>query len=528
MPLPFLAAGLAILLGVKAHSKAGELNEQAKNIAEHAETMYEAQRQQTQKAKKQVLKELTRVGQQKKMILLHPMQSFLASYGKLKKVGLVNSQGIDELSRLPQFPFEEKDALQLEQLTDVYQSIGTSAAEGAAVGALAGLAVTGTGTILSASAGAATAAGVAGATLDVAGTALGAVAAAPLSLLVAPVAVFTGLSAYSQAKDNLSKAKTNLAEVEEACEEMKTTAVLCEGIVKKAKMYEKLMMALTELFCHSIALQNAIIQKKEKKSRSFFNRWRGSNRPFTDDELKVFAVSRSLAGALKALIDVPMLDDGKISQAAEAKYQAVGACLPAYTQDIKAVSTVHRSLWKSARKEQELLLAPVAESLIGMVKPTGFFAKGWANKVLVYTIRSVSAVLLLVSAWNEAQSYLLQFVLCLAMCGLAYLDQKYSFWYRDKSDALGFLVMCLAGLIFMGHGVSLVWSHSRYLMGFIWLIFGLGVPCLGLVTTPDDDEVYPINYSFTSVAWMVPIIILLGGLVGKIWGLVGKIWNWIF
>lgn len=51
MPLPFLAAGLAILLGVKAHSKAGELNEQAKNIAEHAETMYEAQRQQTQKAK---------------------------------------------------------------------------------------------------------------------------------------------------------------------------------------------------------------------------------------------------------------------------------------------------------------------------------------------------------------------------------------------------------------------------------------------------------------------------------------------
>ena len=128
---------------------------------------------------------------------------------------------------------------------------------------------------------------------------------------------------------------------------------------------------------------NAIIQKKEKKSRSFFNRWRGSNRPFTDDELKVFAVSRSLAGALKALIDVPMLDDGKISQAAEAKYQAVGACLPAYTQDIKAVSTVHRSLRKSARKEQELLLAPVVESLIGMVKPTGFFAKGWANKVLV-------------------------------------------------------------------------------------------------------------------------------------------------
>lgn len=522
MPLPFLAAGLAILLGVKAHSKAGELNEQAKNIAEHAETMYEAQRQQTQNAKKQVLKELTRVGQQKKMILLHPMQSFLASYGKLKKVGLVNSQGIDELSRLPQFPFEEKDALQLEQLTDVYQSVGTSAAEGAAVGALAGLAVTGTGTILSASAGAATAAGVAGATLDVAGTALGAVAAAPLSLFVAPVAIFTGLSAYSQAKDNLSKAKTNLAEAEEACEEMKTTAVLCEGIVKKAKMYEQLMMALTELFCQSVALQNAIIQKKEKKSRSFFNRWRGSSRSFTDEELKVFAVSRSLAGALKALIDVPMLDDGKISQAAEAKYQAVDACLPAYRQDVKAVNIAHRSLRKSARKEQDLLLAPVAESLIdmhGMVKPTGFFASGWANKALVYTIRSVSAVLLLVSAWNEAQSYLLQFVLCLAMYGLAYLDQKYSFWYRDKLNRLEILVMYLASLILMGHGISLLWSHGRYLMGFAWLMFGLCIAVAGVADHWDeeDNDNSPLDYGFTGHACMVPLIILLGGLVGKIW-----------
>ena len=73
MPLPFLAAGLAILLGVKAHSKAGELNEQAKNIAEHAETMYEAQRQQTQNAKKQVLNKMQVIAQIK--VICHHLPS---------------------------------------------------------------------------------------------------------------------------------------------------------------------------------------------------------------------------------------------------------------------------------------------------------------------------------------------------------------------------------------------------------------------------------------------------------------------
>lgn len=154
-----------------------------------------------------------------------------------------------------------------------------------------------------------------------------------------------------------------------------------------------------------------------------------------------------------------------------------------------------------------------------MVKPTGFFASGWANKALVYTIRSVSAVLLLVSAWNEAQSYLLQFVLFLAMYGLAYLDQKYSFWYRDKLNRLEILVMYLASLILMGHGISLLWSHGRYLMGFAWLMFGLCIAVAGVADHWDeeDNDNSPLDYGFTGHACMVPLIILLGGLVGKIW-----------
>ena len=84
---------------------------------------------------------------------------------------------------------------------------------------------------------------------------------------------------------------------------------------------------------------------------------------FTDEELKVFAVSRSLAGALKALIDVPILDDGEISQEAEQKYQTVLNSLPSYENNVKEIQTVAKGLKVNVKKEKQLLLEPVADAL---------------------------------------------------------------------------------------------------------------------------------------------------------------------
>ena len=78
---------------------------------------------------------------------------------------------------------------------------------------------------------------------------------------------FYGLISLSNANENLSKAKSSLAQAERACEEMENIAVLCEGIVKKADMFEKLMLNLTELFSQCLVLQNAIIRKKDKKKQ---------------------------------------------------------------------------------------------------------------------------------------------------------------------------------------------------------------------------------------------------------------------
>lgn len=116
MPIPLLIAGAVIIAGVAAHSRASDVNEKARNIADQASSIYNSQKLKTENAQKQVVHELEKVGRQKQMILLYPMKSFLETYGRLKKVGLIKSQGIEELENLPQFNFGDQDVLQLEKL----------------------------------------------------------------------------------------------------------------------------------------------------------------------------------------------------------------------------------------------------------------------------------------------------------------------------------------------------------------------------------------------------------------------------
>lgn len=520
MPIPLLIAGAVTIAGVAAHSKASDINAEAKSIARRAASIYNRQKGRTENAQQQVLQGLEKVGRQKQMILLYPMKSFLETYGRLKKVGLVKSQGIAELENLPQFNFGDQDVLQLEKLTDIYQSVKSSAAEGAAAGALAGLAVTSTGGLLTAAAagtaGTFSAVGVAGAALDVAGTAIGAVAAAPLALFVAPVAVFTGLSALSNANENLSRAKTSLAQAEQACEEMERTAVLCEGIAKKADMFDKLMMNLTELFSQCLVLQNAIIQKKDKKQQ------RLSQDAFTDEELKVFAVSRSLAGALKALIDVPILDDGEISKDAEQQYRTVMNILPSYEYNVKEIQTVAKDLKVNVKQEQKNLLGPVAGIIIKVApkqavinKTTVLLTKGSLNKPFILTIRLAATVLMFLSLYFGTDSILFQLVLFGLMVYLGTLDEKYSSGHKRQVQLIWRISLGLAGLYLMGRGAAVFWNESRYLASLGWILLGLGLGGISLDLKGRDAEDYT-----TTVAY-IPMMLLVLGAAGKVLG-------WIF
>ena len=49
MPIPLLIAGAVIVAGVAAHSKASDVNEEAKNIASHADSIYSSQKVENRK-----------------------------------------------------------------------------------------------------------------------------------------------------------------------------------------------------------------------------------------------------------------------------------------------------------------------------------------------------------------------------------------------------------------------------------------------------------------------------------------------
>lgn len=517
MPIPLLIAGAAILIGAKAHSKANEVNEEAESIAEKAQRMYQSQQVEARAAQKRVIHELEKLGQQKQMILLYPMKSFLETYSKLKKVGLLNSQGIEELENLPQFSFGDQDVVQIEQLTNIYESVRASAADGAVAGALAGLAVTGTGGLLSAAGAAGTfsAAGVAGVALDAAGTAIGAVAAAPLSLFVAPVAVFTGLSALSKANDNLSKAKANLAQVELAGERTKNLILLSDGIVKKANMFEKIMMDLTKLFAQCIVLQNAIIRKKQKKKQTI------SREDFTDDELKVFAVSRSLAGALKALIDVPILNNGEVSEEADQKYKTVMESLPSYENNIQEAKAITKGLKVNAEKEQKLLIEPVEKAieeedpeLLGRKRPTGLFTNGWSNTLFVFFVRLLIALLMFRSMYYGIKEILYQFIILIVISKLGTIERKYSFWHKRRAKFIDRIYLCWAGFLMIRYGYLLISNQSRYLVGGGMILFGIGIGFAGWELGTSDDEGNDDIY-YSSIALLVPVVMLVAGIIRK-------------
>lgn len=507
MPIPLLIAGAALLIGAKAHSEAKEVNEQAQAIAQKAQSIYSSQKAETERAQKSVVAKLEEVGKKKQMILLHPMKSFLESYGKLKKVGLMNSAGIDELSHLPEFSFGDKDVLQIEQLTDIYESVESNMAEGATAGALAGLAVTGTGSILTAAgAGALSVTGAVGIAADVAGTALGAVAAAPLALFVAPVAVFTGLGALSKANDNLSKAQLNLAEAERACEEMQNTVVLCEGIIKKADMFENLMINLTELFAQSVAMQNAIIRKKE---RGMFRKKSLSKNSFTDNELKVFAVSRSLAGALKALIDVPMLNNGEVSEEAEQKYQTVMESLPAYEANVKEAVAVSGDLAAASRKEQKVLLAPVDSQ-------AEKDAEGNKINIDSFLIKVSATALMFLSLYVGTRSYLAQAVIFGVMIYLSGDDEKQSSSKR-KLNSIEKIILAIAGFSLLYQGGRFIWFQGRYLLGISFVIMGIAVGAFWQNYYDENNNKDVFLEGISSIPYCILIL-----------GMIEKIVHWIF
>ena len=333
MPLPLIIAGLAATaIGIGAQADAKDTNERAQKIANDAQSLYNTSKQSLENAQKITEKSLITLGTSKKNVLETSVKQFLTAYARIKNIELSESVGLNEIQK---FSIDKQDTLQLQQMSDIYESTFSSGVAGAATGAVITLAASGSLPIVTgllSTAGSALTIGELGMAANIAGSALSFSAAmTPLSAIAAPVVLFSGISASMKADENLEKANTMYAEAESASEQMKTSEVLCQAISDRAAMFDSLLSDLNIMFAQCTALLDGVTKKRMKKNSV-------DARKLTEDELKLVAVTRALAGAVKAVIDTPILTtDGSISTESQVVYEDTVKQLPAFNEALDEV-----------------------------------------------------------------------------------------------------------------------------------------------------------------------------------------------
>lgn len=341
MPIPFLLAGLGVaagIIGAGGHLSAKETNERAQRISEDAQELYNSAKRSLEVAQDNTEKALVKLGYAKKSVLDTSMNQFLTNYDKVKHIQVKNSIGINEISK---FTIDQQGAIQLREMTNIYSASFASGATGVAAGTAIALAASGALPVVTgelALAGSALAAGEIGMAAGFAGSALSFGAAmTPLAAVAAPVILFTGISASMKADENLEKARAMYAEAEVACEKMKISETLCDAISEKSEMFDDLLGDLNKMFSECTGLLAGVIRKKEGK---VFKK-KLTSEDFTEEDLKLIAVTRALAGAVKSVIDTPILSkDGNISYEAEEMYDQTVKKLPDFSKAVEEVKAI--------------------------------------------------------------------------------------------------------------------------------------------------------------------------------------------
>ena len=341
MPIPFLLAGLGVaagVIGAGGHLSAKETNEKAQRISNEAKELYDNAKHSLEIAQGKTEQKLAQLGYSKKRVLDTSMNQFLKSYDKVKYVEVKESVGLDEISK---FEIDQQGVIEIRQLTDIYSSSIKSGATGAAAGAVVALAASGSLGVVTSGlsvAGTMLSMGEVGAAASMAGSALSfGAACTPLAAVAAPVVLFTGISASMKADENLEKANTMYAEAEAASEKMKISETLCGAISDRSEMFDDLLNDLNKMFAECSGLLAGVVKKKEG---TLFKK-KLTSADFSEDDLKLIAVTRALAGAVKSVIDTPILSkDGEIAYESEQVYDTAVEKLPVFSQQVEEIKRI--------------------------------------------------------------------------------------------------------------------------------------------------------------------------------------------
>lgn len=311
MPIPLLFIGAAVgsaAFGVGKSIKAGVDQKEANETNERADDIIRYASEKIGKCRKNCGTAIDDLGKTKIQILDESIKPFIAEFEKLNHVELSESKGLNELQKMV---LDQKNFTELKEL----QSMASSMAGGLASGAMAGaitafgaygaagaLATASTGTAIASLSGAAatnaTLAFFGGGSLAAGGLGMAGGTAVLGGLVAGPALAVLGVVVGAKASANLDKAYSNLAKAKEFRDEMNTASALCVGIRKRSAMFNRFLVSLNSVFEPLIYEMTQIISNRGVDFRTF-----------SDDEKKVVAEAMAMAGAIKSILDTPILDD---------------------------------------------------------------------------------------------------------------------------------------------------------------------------------------------------------------------------
>lgn len=326
MPLPFLvwaAVAATAGLGAVGHAVARDDQKEAESIARRAKNTYESAKSSLESAAKNAESQLASLGRSKKEVYDTSIRKFMRSFERIHDIPNRNFPGMDELRN---FRITPSDMIQLREMGSIYDG---ALAAGVGAGSAAGLVALAANGSLS-TVGGALMVGNFGTAL----AGLGSLSASPLAVVAAPVMFFTALSASMKADENKEKAHAMLAEAEANAEKMKTDETFCRAVGERADMFRGLLETLDMMFAPCVQrLENMVQRKAGYDSGRKIQGYELSN-----DEVKLCAVTGRLAGAVKSVLDVPILSGKReIHPRVDSTIREVSGSLMAFTDSFRTV-----------------------------------------------------------------------------------------------------------------------------------------------------------------------------------------------
>lgn len=334
MPIPLLFIGIGLgtaALGIGKGVKASIDQKDANNTNAHAQSIVDDATQKAEKSRKNSSKAIEDLGRKKIWVLDNSVETFIHLFEQLHNVELGASSGMDELKK---FRIDKQAFGELKQMSAMASSIAGGLVGGAAAGALAAIGAYGgamtlgacatTGTAIASLSGAAatnaTLAFLGGGALSVGGLGMAGGTMVLGGLVAGPALAVMGFIIGAKASANKDAAYSNLVKAKEYAEEVKTVQVLCKAIRMRANMFERLLIKLDAVF---EPLTDSLAQIIQKSGTDFCR--------YSDEEKAAVAANLSLAKAIKAVLDTPILtEDGLLTEESNAIIAPVQNVIESY------------------------------------------------------------------------------------------------------------------------------------------------------------------------------------------------------